>query len=155
MKGINLTGPLPDKVLRLIDPAVRATLGRHYRTMDEINTHNEHRNERALHNQVENLLRLKGIAYLHQRMDRKSRGIKGWPDYVFAVLLLPTASKTDPTGNVRTPVPCAWELKLPGKKLSPEQEELMRRMTSGVNAWHYRIIHTLQEAADDLRSLGV
>jgi hypothetical protein len=139
----------------MLDHAERKRLGKDFRLMSEINQDNEHRSERDLHAQVENLLRLKGIVWFSQRMDRKSRGIKGWPDYVFAVFLLPTASKTDPVGNVRTPVPVAWELKLPGKKLSPEQEELMRRMTSGVNAWHYRVIHTLQEAADDLRSLGV
>lgn len=155
MKGLSLKPPFPDKILRLMDPDVRKGLGKHYRTMSEINSHNEYRNERALHSQIRNLLNLKGIIYLEQRMDKKARGIKGWPDFTFSVLLLPTASKTDPTGNVRTPVPVAWELKLPGKKLSPEQEELMRRMTSGVNAWHYRIVHTLQEAADDLRSLGV
>lgn len=154
MKGLILKPPLPDHILRMIEHAERVKLGKHFRTMSEINSQNEYRNERALHAQIRNLLSLKGIVYLEQRMDKKSRGIKGWPDFTFAVLLN-KPSKADPTNVTMVPIPVAWEIKLPGKKLSPEQEELQRKMTSGNNAWHYLVIHSVQEAFEDLQSLGL
>jgi hypothetical protein len=154
MKGINLKPPFPDKILRLMDPAVRQGLGKHFRTMSEINSQNEYRNERALHSQIRNLLNLKGVIYLEQRMDKRSRGIKGWPDFTFAVLLN-KPSKADPVNVTMVPVPCGWECKVGNSKLRPEQEELLRRLQAPPNAWRIRVIRSLQEAADELKELGV
>jgi len=154
MKGITLKPPLPDHMLRMIEHAERVKLGKAFRTMDEINSHNEYRNERALHAQIRNLLNLKGIVYLEQRMDKKSRGIKGWPDFTFAVLLN-KPSKADPVNVTMVPVPCGWECKIGNSKLRPEQEELLRRLQAPPNAWRIRVIRSLQEAADELKALGI
>jgi hypothetical protein len=154
MKGINLKPPFPDKILRLMDPDVRKGLGKHFRTMTEINSQNEYLNERKLHAQIKNLLNLKGVVYLEQRMDKKSRGVKGWPDFTFAVLLN-KPSKADPVNVTMVPVPCGWECKVGNSKLRPEQEELLRRLQAPPNAWRCRVIRSLQEAADELKELGI
>lgn len=154
MKGIPLSPPFPDHVLRMIEHAERVKLGKAFRTNDEIQTHAERVSERKLHAQINNLLRLKGIVYFEQRMDKKSRGIKGWPDYVFAVLLN-KPNKADPTNVTMVPIPCGWEIKSGNSKLRPEQEELLRRLQAPPNAWRIRVIRSLQEAADELIALGV
>jgi hypothetical protein len=53
------------------------------------------------------------------------------------------------------PVPCGWECKVGNSKLRPEQEELLRRLQAPPNAWRIRVIRSLQEAADELKELGV
>ena len=137
-----------------MDPQVRASLGKHYRLMEEINHDNEHRNEKKLHRDIENLLRLKGIVYVHARTDRKTTQQKGVPDFLFA-LALQKPSKHDPTGATCVPVPCAWEIKTDKAKLRPEQEIMMRDMMRPPNGWYVKVIRSLQEAADELKALGI
>jgi hypothetical protein len=154
MKPMSLKPPFPDHILRMIDFAERQKLGKNFRTMDEIQTRAEHIGERKLHAQIRNLLSLKGIIYLEQRMDKPSRGVKGWPDFTFAVLLN-KPNKVDPTNVTCVPIPCAWECKVGNSKLRPEQEELLRRLQAPPNAWRVKVIRSLQEAADELITLGI
>jgi hypothetical protein len=154
MKPLTLKSPFPDHILRMIDFAERQKLGKHFRTMNEIQTEGERISERKLHVQIRNLLSLKGIVFLEQRMDKRSRGVKGWPDFTASVVIQ-KPSKVDPTNVMCVPIAIAWEVKLPGKKLSPEQEEISRKMTAFPNGWHYRVIHSVDEALDDLRNFGL
>jgi hypothetical protein len=52
-------------------------------------------------------------------------------------------------------VACAWECKLPGRELSPEQAALRNKMITAPNAWRYRIIHSALEAVRELRELDI
>jgi hypothetical protein len=40
-------------------------------------------------------------------------------------------------------------------KLRPEQEEMIKRLQTAPNQWNVVIIRSLQEAADELKALGV
>jgi hypothetical protein len=151
---MSLKPPFPDHILRMIDFAERQKLGKHYRTMDEIQSHAERVSERKLHAHIRNLLNYKGIVFLEQRMDKRSRGVKGWPDFTMAVLLQ-KPSKSDPTNVTCVPIPMAWECKVGDSKLRPEQEEMLRRMQTEPNGWRIKIIRSLQEAADELKALGI
>ena len=153
MKPIPLNPPFPDHVLRMIDFAERQKLGKAFRTNEEIQSAAEHYTERKLHAQIRNLLSLKGIVYLEQRMDKRSRGIKGWFDFTFAVLLN-KPNKIDPCNVTCVPIPCGWECKVGKSKLRPEQEELHRRLQPP-NGWRVKVIHNLQEAAEELKALGI
>lgn len=128
-----MTSPiLPDKVLRLIDPAERAKLGKAGMTADEAAAKQEVRLERELHDLIGQLLNRNGITYGHALTHKKSTYTPGWPDFTFAV----------------QGVPCVWEVKLPGEPLDPAQEEIRRGLLA--NGWHYAIIRLYGEAVEDL-----
>jgi len=143
---------LPEHVKRMIDHAQRQSLG--IRTNDEVAARVHTYNERKLHAELRQLFNLKGIAYLEARMDRKSHMTKGWPDFTFAVLLQ-KPNKMDPTGLTCVPIPCAWECKVGSARLKPEQEEMLRRLQAEPNGWRVKVIHSLQEAVEELKALGI
>jgi hypothetical protein len=95
--------------------------------------------ERELHKSVGNVLRLRGIEYVESRMDRRTTQRRGVPDFLFAVS---TAA-------------VAWELKLPGKKLDPEQQAMFARMTTAPNGWRCCVITSVDQALGELRKLGL
>ena len=101
------------------------------------------RREKALQAQIVSLLRLKGIEPLWHRTDKKSAATVGWPDITFSV-----------EHGLRS-IPCLWEIKLPGKKLSLDQQTLMIRLMEPPNAWAYRVITSVDEALMELRKLGI
>jgi len=144
--------PLPEHVLKMIDPSQRKEMG--LRTNEEIAARVEIYNERKLHSQIRQLLNLKGIVYLECRMDRRSHATVGWPDFTFAVLLN-KPNKVDPTNVTCVPIPCAWECKVGNTKLRPEQEEMLRRLQAEPNGWRVKVIRSLQEAAEELKALGI
>lgn len=143
---------LPEHIKRLIDPAQRKALG--ILTEEELSLKVEARNERKLHEQIRQFFNRKGIAYLESRMDKRSHATVGWPDFTFAVHLN-KPNKIDPTSVTMVPIPCAWECKVGKAKLRPEQEEMFRRLQAFPNSWRVRVIRSLQEAADELKALGV
>jgi hypothetical protein len=99
--------------------------------------------ERELQGQIVNLLRLKGIEVLWHRTDKKSAATVGWPDLTFSL-----------EHGLRS-IPCLWEIKLPGKKLSEDQTKLMIRLMEPPNAWVYKVITSVEEALMELRKLGI
>ena len=99
--------------------------------------------ERELQDQIANLLSLKGIVAIRSRMDRKTSNQVGTPDFLFSV-----------EHGLRS-VPCAWECKLPGKKLSPEQQKMAVEMLAPPNAWVYKVITSVDEALMELKRLGL
>ena len=132
---------LPASFVRLISQADRARLG--IKTQEEAIAAAEVKSERQLQSQIANLLSLRDIIYCWHRTDRKSHATVGWPDFSFAVR----------TGGA--PIAFAWECKLPGRSLDPEQEKMKGHMTSGVNGWTYCVIHSVDEALMELRRLGL
>ena len=127
--------PLPDHVIRLIAAPERKALG--LKTQEEAALAAEIKSERDLHKAVGNLLRLRGIEFFESRMDRKTTRRKGEPDFLFAL--------------ERAAV--AWELKLPGRQLDPEQEKMFQKMSAKPNGWICRIIHSVDEALSELKRL--
>jgi hypothetical protein len=101
------------------------------------------KSEKRLQIEILNLLRLKGIEVLWHRTDKKTTCNVGWPDLLFAV-----------EHGLRS-VPCAWEVKLPGEKLSEDQVKVMVHMMEPPNAWSYQVVTSVEEALSILRRYGI
>lgn len=91
--------------------------------------------ERQLQDNISRLLRSSLIVFFWQRMDRRTTGVVGTPDYLFAV-----------NGHA-----CAFEVKMPGQKLTPEQTALHIGMRA--NGWRVWIIYNEREAVDALNEI--
>lgn len=127
---------LPETWLRCIDPVKRKEL-RLGNTAAEVMAMGEATAEKELQKSIGNLLRFHGIIYFSQRMDRRTRGRAGQPDFLFAF-----AGKA-----------CSWEIKLPQGKLSPEQVKLSEQMAGEPNGWEWRKITSIDQARLELRNL--
>lgn len=89
--------------------------------------------ERELQKQVGQLLRLKGVWFDVQRMDKKTRGVVGRPDFLFAW-----------QGR-----PCAFEFKVGYNQLSSEQSATIETMKA--QGWRVAVIRSTQEAFEFLK----
>lgn len=123
---MRITGPIPDNILKRMSKADRPK-GKAGLTNAELSERNAVKLERELHDQVAALLRLRGVAFCHSRMDRKSTITEGWPDFTFAI-----------DGK-----PCAIECKRPGEKLSEVQDCVREDMLA--NGWFYCIAYSLDD----------
>ena len=148
---MKLTYPLPDHIVRLIDKADRTKMG--LKTLEEQMGENDFKSEKELHRGIENLLRLRNIVFFHSRTDKRTTRPVGEPDFLFSVIIVADSDKTHQQ-RLSWPISCAWEIKLPGKRLDPEQEKMFASMTARPNSWCCRVIHSVQEALDELRKLG-
>lgn len=125
---------LPDNILRRMDKKDRVDLGKAGVTAEEANEKQQQRNEREVHRQIENWLRLKGIWFSHSRMDRKTTQALGTPDFIFSYIYM---------GAMIDKIPTAVEVKVGGNKLTPEQESV--RMSMLANGWTYHIVSSLEQ----------
>jgi hypothetical protein len=89
--------------------------------------------EKELQKQVGQLLRLKGVWFDVQRMDKKTRGVVGRPDFLFAW-----------QGR-----PCAFEFKVGYNQLSSEQSATIETMKA--QGWRVAVIRSTQEAFEFLK----
>lgn len=74
-----------------------------------------------------NLLNLRGIWYQRQRMDRKSTGTSGCPDFLFSI-----------NGKA-----IAVEAKVGKNDLSPDQEDAIHHMKK--NGWKVYVVKSIEE----------
>ena len=132
---------LPDSFLRCLSPAERKKIGQ--RTAAEVLANGEAKSEKELQRMIVQLLRLKGIEPIVSRMDRRTSNNVGTPDIIFAIT---EYWWTKAHG---------WEIKLPQGKLSPEQEAMHKKLMTRPNAWSVKVIRSVQEAIEELRSMGI
>lgn len=127
---------LPDSFLRRMDKPDRKPLGKSGMTLEEFAEKNEWKNEREFHEKLCQYLQMKGIRTLvHSRMDRPSTNQAGTPDFLF----------------VYQGIPCAWELKLPGKTPEPHQIECMDNMIK--DGWSVHVVRSIGQAVEILRQI--
>lgn len=127
---------IPSAMLRCISPADRAPIGKAANTESESFALNEAQTERELQNQIEQYLRTKDVrAIFRSRMDRKTTGVVGQPDFLF-------------TYRGR---PVALECKLPGRHMSPAQIEVMHDMDK--DGWFVRTVYSLDDVIAALRGV--
>jgi hypothetical protein len=133
---------LPESFLRCMRPKDRAELGRAGQLQVEVDAKAEVKSERDLQRLIDQYLRLRGVVPIRSRMDRKTSNNVGTPDFLFAV-----RGRRWDGGDQRVieTVACAFEVKLPGKKLDPEQEKMRVAMTKPPNGWHYHVVHSVEE----------
>lgn len=131
-----MNGPLPDNILKRMDPTDRAALGKAGVTTDEALAAAEAKHERELQKQLAQLLDLRDIVFATPRMDKRSTLKVGWPDFTFVI------------GGK----PCAWEAKIRDNKLTSEQQELHTKMR--LNGWTVQVIRNVNEAIEFLNHYG-
>lgn len=136
---MKIVGAIPDHILRQMPQAERDQLGARGITFEQAQIKLAEREEKELQRQVFALLRLHGIESDASAMHKKTTRRIGWPDATFGA----------------HGVACAFEMKRPGEKLSPEQESLREKLIAPPNCWRYFVIHSVAEAVEALRELKV
>ncbi len=136
---MKIVGAIPNHILRQMPQEERDALGKRGQTYEEAQIKLAAREEKELQRQVAALLRLHNIEADFSAMHKRTTRKVGWPDATFAA----------------NGVACAFEMKRPGEKLRPEQEELRAKLIAAPNGWRYYVIHSVAEAVDALRQLQV
>lgn len=132
---MKITGPIPPNILKCMPPEDRKPLGKAGKTNDEIAVEQAVKSERQLQDNISRLLRIRGIAFFRQRMDRRTTGTVGQPDFLFAI-----------NGHA-----CAFEAKMPDNHPTKEQLDVHRAMRA--NGWSVWLIYSEREAVDVLNEL--
>ena len=126
---------LPENILKLMDPKDRAFLGKGGRTAAEAQQTFQSGEEKKLQSLIANFLNLREIYFETDRMDRRTSGAKGRPDFriCYRGLWL------------------AVECKAQGCKLRPEQATTLERIrkAGGVTI----VAFGLQAVQDALREI--
>jgi len=125
---------LPENIRKCLPKEDRAALD--VPTLSDVEERNTEKLEKKLQEQVASLLRIRNIWFYRSRMDRKTTGPKGAPDFIFSL-------KIKGKGT-----PVAWECKVGKGQCTPEQTDTRIRMLS--NGWSYQVIRTLDEAKRSL-----
>lgn len=86
------------------------------------------KDEEELQNQIAQYLRLKELPFFRQRMDKRTTGTVGWPDFSYVF-----------QGKA-----CFMECKMPGNDLTEEQRQVQFELVAA--GAHYRIVYSLAEA---------
>jgi hypothetical protein len=118
---------LPDKILRLLSPADRRSLGVAGLTAEEALGAARIKSERDLQNLMESYFNLRGVVAIRARMDKKTTTKRGTPDFLLAL-----------RGHA-----IALEAKLPGEELEPDQVKMKAAMTADPNGWEWVTVTTL------------
>lgn len=119
---------LPESFLNKMAAADRKLLGRPALLASERQAQAGLKLEREIHKLIWNELLRRGIFAIHSRTDKRTTNAVGLPDFCMAI-----------NGH-----PVAIEVKLPGEKLTEEQEAVSRRMVQ--NGWQYFIVYSFEEA---------
>jgi len=134
---------LPDNILKRMEPSARKSLGKSGRTQKEIREEQGFKLEKDIHNDIDQWLNSKDVIFQHERMDRKTRGRKGWPDFTFCWSHLRL--------DLEWIHPIGCEVKRPGCSPTREQVEIHERMRR--NGWTVLVVQSLQELIEELKKL--
>lgn len=144
---------LPDNILRCMTPEARKALGQ--KTAEEVLAQGEAKSEKELQRSIVALLRLKGIEVNVSRMDKRKTDAVGWPDLTFAVDAKWEVTWGSVTRCCSGILACAWEIKMPQGRLTPEQEAMATSLSRPPNHWRHRVIRSVDEAIAELREMGI
>ncbi len=122
---------LPDSLLRRIATADRRAVGlpvplSEMTVMATVKA--DKKREKDLQEQITNWLRLRNITVIRSATHRKTSNNMGCPDLIFCV-----------RGKA-----VAFEVKLPGRKPTPEQEKFLAALSA--DGWHIAVIHSIDGA---------
>lgn len=116
---------LPENIRRCMPTEQRKQLA--IPTNDEANAKFVARREKELQNQIANLLRQRNVVFFQQRMDKRTTGRVGQPDFIFAI-----------RGRA-----CAVECKMPFSYLTVEQGDVLTSLIC--DGWHIFVARGLDE----------
>lgn len=139
---------IPENILKFMSPEDRRKHGQ--KTAAEVLAQGEAKSEKMLQKQIVALLRLKGIEVNVSAMHKRTTHRVGWPDLTFAVRV-----KAGTESSHWTSYACAWEVKMPQGKLTPEQEKIATALSRPPNHWRHRVIRNVDQALAELREMGI
>lgn len=117
---------IPERMRRLMAPETRKEMK--LPTSVEAQTKLDHKREKELQENIAALLRQRNIWFRRNRMDKRTTGPVGEPDFIFAI-----------SGKA-----FAFECKLPGREMTAEQRACRSAMME--SGWSFHIVHTEAEA---------
>lgn len=126
---------LPQKLIDLMSPKDRATLGKAGRTSVEIYRQIEEQSEKDLHRDIIRYLNVLGLPFAHARMDKKSSIAVGYPDFSFPY-----------RGRF-----VAWEAKVRGRPLDADQQRTREMIEK--HGGQFAVIRGLEDAKNHLREI--
>lgn len=94
---------LPESFLRRMAKADRAPMGKAGLTRPEIDAKSAAKREKEIQESIAQYLRLREIPFHQARMDRKTTGPVGWPDFTFCYCGRFVALEVKAGGNTTTP----------------------------------------------------
>ncbi len=127
---------LPDNILNRMRTEDRKKLG--VQTGEEAMAKFVAKSERELQDKIAALLDIRGIAFMRQRMDKRTTGTLGWPDFTFHVW----------HHNERIKQAIAFEAKHESAGLDPDQKKCIKKMLA--NGWAVYLVRSVQEAKEFL-----
>lgn len=119
---------LPSNIVKCLSKADKAKLGKAGLTVDEAISKAEAKSEKELQANIHQMLTRRGIYVIRSRMDKKTSNQTGCPDIIFTA-----------EGK-----PYAWEVKLPKKRPTIEQEAALKQMAG--NGWNCSVITSYEQA---------
>lgn len=128
---------LPDHLLRLTSPEVRASLGKAGRTAAEAEQAFSDGEEDKLQSAIRQYLNLHEIAFINPSMRRRSALPPGWPDFTFCY-----------RGRA-----CAVEAKAGSNKLDPDQQKMREVMVR--NGWRWLLARSVADVQALFRAIDV
>jgi hypothetical protein len=132
---MNIGKVIPENIRRCMPKETRAELGKAAMTNADAQAKIDGNREKQLQENIANLLRQRNIWFMRQRMDRKTTGTLGAPDFLFAI-------------NGRA---CAFEVKAQGCCATPEQVACHESMRA--NGWFVSVVCSEREALDEIQQL--
>ncbi len=125
---------IPEHIRRLMPKEDRREMGKAASTMPEIAEEQGRKLEKKIQEEICQYLNLYGITYFRQRMDRKTTGTVGWPDFSFVI-----------NGQA-----CFMEVKRPGGKPDPDQERVLAALSKA--GAHIAVVTSLLEAIEFIQA---
>ncbi len=134
-------GDLTSKQLKMIPRDQRKQSGKSGETYDEAQARATHKSEREMQSMIRQWLDLQGWSFSWQRMDKRTRGKLGTPDFVICV-----PGSTGPGNSWRVGLFVAIECKMPGQQLKPDQEKERMKIVAAYG--RYLVATSAKEAID-------
>lgn len=127
---------LRDNALRRMEPGEKQRLGKAgIITYPEALAKQEAREEKELQRLIGELLRLHGVIANRSRMNKKKTDLPGWPDFCMSL----------------NGAAVAIEVKVPDRKLDPEQLKVREKMIAAPNNWNYFVAYSVADVVEILR----
>lgn len=127
---------IPENIRRCMPREDRQAIGQAAMTNADAQAKIDGKRERELQENIASLLRQRNIWFMRQRMDRKTTGTVGAPDFLFAI-----------NGKA-----CAFEVKLPGENPTEDQGKCMLAMED--DGWFVRVVRSEMEAIQQLELIS-
>jgi hypothetical protein len=131
---------MPPNIRKCLQPETRSAIGKAAMTTAEADAKFNARAEKKLQENIAALLRQRNICFFSQRMDRRTSGTVGWPDFTFGI-----------KGKDGVAIACAVECKVLDGKLTQEQWQVLIDLDA--NGWAATVVRSEAEFLAFIKSV--